>query len=394
MGLPGGEDACPVCGGDGFIQVLRQTEVPVHQNLVLRTQAAAVAIARGELDLRACQRCGFVYNAAFDASKLDYGPQYENTQLSSPAFQAYVTELVRHMVEERQVRNQSIVEVGCGKGGFLRALVAAERANNTGVGFDPSYIGPDVEFSGRLRFERRFYDSTCTDVPADVVVCRHVIEHVAAPLDLLRAIHTALDGHTGARVFLETPCVDWILRNTVIWDFFYEHCSLFTVQSLGTACARAGFSVQSARHVFGQQYLWLEATNAGTGDVDFDPGEIHELSSRFIQNYQDQVDRWRARVQTLAGAQTLAIWGAGAKGVTFANLIDPRAEYFACVVDVNPAKQGGWVAGTGHPIVAPSELAAYGVTTAVVLNPNYRVEVEAELRASQSVIEVLDIGRS
>src|SRR5207248_5296820 len=129
---------------------------------------------------------------AFDAALLRYGAQYDNTQLSSAVFKAYVQGLVRHLIDERQVRGAQIVEVGCGKGGFIRALVADPAANNTGIGFDPSYVGPELDADGRLRFERRYYDATCTDVPADVVVCRHVIEHVPEPVRLLRAIASAL----------------------------------------------------------------------------------------------------------------------------------------------------------------------------------------------------------
>ena len=50
-----------------------------------------------------------------------------------------------------------------------------------------------------------------------------------------------------------------------------------------------------------------------------------------------------------------------AKGVTIANLIDPTNELFACVVDLNPGKQGHFLAGTGHPIVGPHALQVSGV---------------------------------
>src|SRR5213078_3046347 len=95
-------------------------------------------------------------------------------------------------------------------------------------------------------------------LPADVVVCRHVIEHIPRPLDLLRAVRQAVAARPHARVCFETPCVEWVLRNQVVWDFFYEHCSLFSAASLATAFRAAGFEVTDVRHVFHGQYLWLE----------------------------------------------------------------------------------------------------------------------------------------
>jgi hypothetical protein len=61
-------------------------------------------------------------------------------------------------------------------------------------------------------------------------------------------------------------------------------------------------------------------------------------------------------------------------------------------VDINPAKQGGYVAGTGHPIIGPGGLADRGISAAVLLNPNYRDEIVAMLRELRLPIEVLDLG--
>jgi hypothetical protein len=58
--------ACPVCGSHDPEPFLSRRGVPVHHNLVMREQAAAVGIARGDLDYAACGDCGFVFNRAFD----------------------------------------------------------------------------------------------------------------------------------------------------------------------------------------------------------------------------------------------------------------------------------------------------------------------------------------
>src|SRR5262249_6952815 len=139
--------------------------------------------------------------------------------------------------------------------------------------------GPEVELDGRLRFARTFFDGTA-NVEADVVLCRHVIEHVVWPLELLRGVRSGLGGWGGPRVFFETPCLEWILRGQVIWDFFYEHCSLFTARSLTTALPRTGFTDVRVRHVFAGQYLWLEARageSGGEGDPDSLLGTQHSV---------------------------------------------------------------------------------------------------------------------
>lgn len=366
---------CPVCEDSRLISFLRRSQVPVHQNLVVDSQAVARSVTRGELNLEVCEDCGFVCNSAFDLSRLAYGKDYDNTQSCSAYFDAYLDGLVKDMVERQGVRNSTIVEVGCGKGQFLRKLASYPDAGNRGFGFDPSYTGSDTDLDGRLVFRRCYYDDTCTDVAADVVVCRHVIEHVPEPLVLLRSIRATLDHSPKARVFFETPCVEWILRNRVVWDFFYEHCSLFSAASLSLAFRRAGFVVERVEHIFGGQYLWLEA-RAGdeAATVVLSCPETVALARDYGANEEALRNRWLDRLLELKARGKVALWGAGAKGATFANLVDPDCAIIDCVVDLNPNKQGRYIPGTGHPIVAPAGLPVRCVRSAVLMNPNYRKE--------------------
>lgn len=380
--------SCPACG-DGDVEVfLTRLDVPVHQNLLLRTAGAAKSLARGELVMTVCRRCEFVFNAAFDAAKLQYGPDYENDQTCSPVFEGHVAQLVRMLVEEKGVRDSVIVEVGCGNGDLLRRLVSWPQSGNRGVGFDPSYRGPLSELGGRLSFRPRFYVPGADDVVPDVVVSRHVIEHIAEPRAFVESVLAATGGRP-VRIFLETPCVEWILRNGVIWDFFYEHCSLFTARSLAGLIRRNGLPVQSVKHVFGGQYLWLEAGgSADDGPVFNDDGLIAKAQA-FGAEEQRATERWRERVRALAQHDRLAIWGAGAKGVTFAGLVDPDATAFECLIDINPRKQGRFVPVTAHEILGFREAAARGVTRAILMNANYYDETVAMLHDAAVEIELI-----
>lgn len=383
---------CPVCTAPSEEPFLVRDPVPVHQNLIVRDALSARALRRGTLRLHGCHGCGFVFNAAFNPAQLSYGAAYDNTQSCSPAFERYLEQLADYVVSDRNVRDSFIVEIGCGKGGFLTALVDRDFGNH-GVGFDPSYVGPQTAAGGRLRFERRFYDATCGDLSADAVICRHVIEHIAQPVELLKVVRDTL-GTGPARVFFETPCVEWILRNEVVWDLFYEHCSYFTAASLSTAFERAGFAVDTVRHTFGGQYLWAEARPTVRQDpAPTRASEVPALAAAFAQHEATLVRALRARLAALARDGAVAIWGAAAKGVTLANLVDPDRELIACVVDLNPSKQGGYLPGTAHPIVSLAGLRDYGVRTAVLTNPNY-VEENAKLLREASVdVQLVDLMR-
>lgn len=392
--LSGGEighkNRCQVCGSQRLFLFLYRSGVPVHQNLVIKDPVEAINIARGELNFVCCDECGFVFNSAFDPSNLKYDAQYDNTQTVSPYFTDYVEGTVRRLVYEKGVRNCRIVEVGCGKGYFLKRLLE-EDADNVGYGFDPAYTGPELGLDGRLKFKRNFYDANSVNVPADVVICRHVIEHIQDPVGLLRIIRKALGRSPNARVFLETPCVEWILRNRIIWDFFYEHCSLFSPGSLTTLLETAGFEVISVDRVFGDQYLWVEAVLPEKRIlVTKRPGVVPQLARQFGQLETALVEAWRQKIYQLRKKGKIAIWGAGAKGVTLANLVDPKREMISCIVDLNPRKQGNYVPGTGHPIVDYRMLGQMEIATAILMNPNYREEIQTLLQKAGLHVNLVD----
>ncbi|MFN3461882.1 MAG: methyltransferase domain-containing protein [Oceanibaculum sp.] len=382
---------CPVCDGTDLTDFVNRGQVPTHQNLLMPDADTARDVVRGELDMCVCGHCGFVFNRSFDLSRVSYGPNYDNTQACSGYFDGYLDGLVADLVERHGVRDCTIVEVGCGKGHFLRKLVAYPGSGNRGLGFDPTYVGPERDLDGRLSFYRRFYDSQCAEMKADVVVCRHVIEHVPDPMTILHAVHSALAGSPTAKVYFETPCVEWILRNKVVWDFFYEHCSLFTENSLSLAFEQAGFTVRKVDHVFGGQYLWLEADlSKGAAAPSRAQPETMIMAKAYAKAEAGLSQQWRGLVKELRRQGKVALWGAGAKGATLANLIDLDRTLIDCVVDVNPGKQGRFIPGTGHPIVAPHDMPARGVHSAILMNPNYRDENLALLDSAGIDVQLID----
>jgi hypothetical protein len=72
------------------------------------------------------------------------------------------------------------------------------------------------------------------------------------------------------------------------------------------------------------------------------------------------------------------IWGSGSKGVAYLTTlgITDEIEY---VVDINPRKQGMFMAGSGHPIVGPDFLRDYRPDLVVVMNAIYTEEIRDHL---------------
>lgn len=384
------KSACPLCGATGSGVFLERRPSPLHLNLLCRTVEEAKALNSGQLAISLCTRCGFVFNAAFLPELMSYSPAYDNVQSHSPLFLQYLTELSDDLIDRYHLVDKTIVEVGCGKGEFLRLLCRGGR--NRGLGFDPSYIGPETAEQGAVHFVTEFYEGQQGDTPPDFVCCRHVIEHIPAPLEMIRGIREALGQHSTAVVYFETPNVEWIFEHTAFWDFFYEHCSYFTPESLKWALEMSGFLVLSIRSIFGGQYLGIEAKSRGTSsDPHLLPPKGAAGLEKQVRTFSDRVARkindCREQVVKFSRQGGCAVWGAAAKGVTFTNVIDPCVTDIKCVVDINPAKAGKYVPGTGHPIVSLDALGGrYRVAGLLSMNENYLLEQRAQL--SQVSLEI------
>jgi SAM-dependent methyltransferase len=384
---------CPICNSTEVRVFLERDHVPVLQNLVVNSGSAARVMPHGKLQMAICESCGFVFNRAFELGKFQYDESYDNSQTYSAIFEEHVCSLIQQLLNEWQGHEVRIVEVGCGKGLFLKRLIEAT-PDAIGYGFDSTYAGPLVDLDGRLRFYRRYYETADGDIGANVVICRHVIEHIPDPLELLTTIRQTLTAVPGAKVYFETPCVRWILTNQAIWDLFYEHCSYFSAQSLTTTFRVAGFEVESVRHVFGGQYLWLEATVARdrTEGVETSADNLATLVQEFANNEIKIRSLIASHLQTAVNKGEVALWGAGAKGVTLANLVDPQGELIRCIVDLNPRKQGHYLPGTGHPIVDYRRLPNLGITTVINMNSNYYAENLNLLNAAQIDVNLVDLA--
>ena len=105
-------------------------------------------------------------------------------------------------------------------------------------------------------------------------------------------------------------------------------------------------------------------------------------AGRFAEMQSERAESARRRVRALRGK--VAVWGAGAKGVTFTNTVDPDGTLVHCVIDINTKKQGGFLPVTAHPIVSPVDAKARGVKSVVIMNPNYRQEIRAHDRDARS----------
>jgi len=339
----------------GFYELFNQSKVPLFQNKVFVSEDEAKKSPVGEVKLVQSKATGFVYNFLFDDSIMNYDENYHNEQSNSGYFMSH-QQNVFNLIDSFGLHGKKIVEIGCGKAHFFNIV---KKMGYDIIGFDPAYEGDDKNIV-------KDYFSEKYSIEGDVIILRHTLEHIANPHTFLKEIAKA-NNYKGY-IFIEVPTFDWILKKRAFWDIFYEHCNYFTEKTLGFM-----FNEAKTGELFNGQYIFCYAKLSDLKD---------KLTSTNIDkidalNFLDTLSKWKLKVES--GTNT-CIWGAGAKGSTFVNLIDPLKQKIRAVIDINPEKQNKYIAVTGHPIYKPEMLLELNCDTLIVMNENYLSEIKDQLR--------------
>lgn len=376
--------ACQSCASSRLEIFYEVKGVPSNSCLLMESYEDAIEYPKGDIALAFCQDCGFIFNAAFDPILTEYSSRYEETQAYSPTFNRFHRALAEDLIERYDLRHKRLTEIGCGKGEFLTLL--CELGENSGVGFDPSYK-PERNRSTaaeHITFIQDFYSERYAKYCGDFVCCKMTLEHIPNVSEFVKMIRQSIGDKPSTIIFFQVPEAGAILREFRFWDIYYEHCSYFTSESLRQLFTSSAFCVLDVATDYGNQYLSIEARPAAFEETapSTRTEQIEELHKRvmdFRSKCQGRIRYWRERLRSCAqGGKRVVLWGSSSKGVSFLTTLGIKRE-IDYVVDINPYRQGKFMPGSGHKIVAPEYLKSCCPDLVVLLNPIYRDEIQEML---------------
>jgi SAM-dependent methyltransferase len=371
---------CPVCRSTGTQTIYRLDCIPVHSCVLLPSAEAARAFPRRDLELAFCEDCGFIFNHIFDEAVMDYSTEFEESQHFSYTFSSFARSFARDIATRCETRGKRILEIGCGKGEFLVDLCNMGEA--TGLGIDPAYRSDPGRSpsNGKVAFIAELFDLRHTTLSADIVLCRHTLEHIGPVDRFTRTIREMIGARDDVWVVFETPDVKRVLREGAFWDIYYEHCSYFSPGTHAMLFRLQAFGVVSLDLAYDNQYIIQYALPAGRPTrpslpLEADLAELRQLAVTFAKRVRTVQDLWRERIGAAhADGKRVMLWGGSSKAVSFLTTLRLGSEVDA-VVDINPYRQHKFTPGTGHPIVAPQSLARQPPDIVIVMNPMYLTEV-------------------
>jgi len=98
-----------------------------------------------------------------------------------------------------------------------------------------------------------------------------------------------------------------------------------------------GFEAE-VKLVYGNQYMWVRAQKGSRNSKsEFNSECISRLALRYMEEKSKLINEWRQKLIARKALGSLAIWGAAAKGQTFAS--EFGLELIDCAIDTSDAKQ-------------------------------------------------------
>jgi SAM-dependent methyltransferase len=354
---------CRLCGSANLVSALLFERMPRNIQRLL-TQEELTADRPIRVEVFRCDICSFVQLQA--QLEEDYYDDYLMTASHSAQMQAYQAEQARDFVSRFDLRNKVVMEAGCGDGNFLSHLASAGARV---VGVEPSKTYRRLASPRGFPIEDGYIGATrdVRGAPFDGFVSRQVLEHVPLIHDYLQGIRRSL--RAGAFGLVEVPSLEKALADRRFYDFFPDHLNYFSLSTLRLALEMNGFDVLELEFGMFDEYNVAIVKNPGTVS---------------LEGIQDATDTLSREIESFIRArkalgETIAIWGAGGKGLSVMSAADVSG--VDLLIDSDPNKQGFYAPLSHLKVQSPELLREMKVDAIIVTAMAYRNEI---LRALKS----------
>ena len=386
---------CRHCEGAEFIPFLDLGLAP-PSNSYLAPEDLARPERRYPLVIRTCTACwltqtedfadreeffsgDYAYFSSFSKTWLDHAKAY--VEAMRARFGLGADSLVAEVAANDGYLLQYVKALGIPCYGIEPTHGTAEAARGRGIDIVEDFFGRDL--AGKLAGEGR---------QADLVAANNVLAHVPDINDFVAGFATLLKP-AGVATF-EFPHILEMVRGNQFDTAYHEHysyLSLLAVERIFRENGLAVFDVETTPHHGGSLRVYACRAECGAHQATPAVAGMIETERRagldgeaFYAGFQARAEAARDAFrgfldQAHADGETVAAYGAAAKGNTLLNFAGATARDIAFVVDRNPAKQGRFMPGSHIPIVDEERLISEQPDKVVILPWNIETEIRTQL---------------
>ena len=213
-------NTCIACGFHITHELYHPSDQPLSVLNLPKTRDDARNALRFPMNFHVCANCGHIFNVEFDYYRIPYEDDSNLMYNKAKMWGGYLETLVDRLVSDHDAGGKTLVDIGCGDGGFLKILLDRNLGNRC-IGFEPGVEAINAEKNG-LKVYRDYFIPR-RDLPRttpDFLVCRHVIEQMNNPREFVSEIAYWCSLYGVSPLFVaEVPRIDNAIAQGRINDF-------------------------------------------------------------------------------------------------------------------------------------------------------------------------------
>ncbi len=319
------------------------------------------------LRLMQCSGCGLIQ---LDTTEAHYYRDVIRSGGYSTTMHKLRHEQYKRFLELCPLKGKKIIEVGCGRGEFLRIWREdGFPVNAYGIENDLELV--KVAKEDGLSVEAKFAEDESivfANGPFDGFCSFNYLEHQPYPGKMLRSIYNNLKDN--AYGLITVPAWEYILEQESYYELIRDHIAYYDQNSFRLLLENNGFQVISLKKV--NRDTW-EAIVAKKTRIDVGPmiRNRDTLKQEFV-NIMESLHKSEGK---------LAVWGASHQGLTILSSMKLGTEV-AYVIDSAPFKQGRYTIGSHIRIVAPEYIKEEPVQAIIIIAPGYTEEISTMIKSN------------
>lgn len=378
---------CPVCNGESTIIVYQNPKQPIFsQGLV--PKKTKIFMKKKKLSISFCSQCNHVFNTSRDLSELDelYKKFYTYipSNLSQPDID-FKKELAQFL--SSRCRKGRVLEIGSHDGYFLHLL------NMFGwkcEGIDPSPASEVAMEKYSLKILKEYFSSKFYDQKFDLVVLRHILEHVDDPISFILDIKNVLKER--GYIFVEVPNLMKSIKERNYHDFYFEHLSYFTPPFLKNLLINCGFNITEVMTMRNDEVICCLSKNT----TNSKKLRKQDIARALIKNRNDltlfkELTQFSEESKSLkeilsfihkslAKRERWVVWGAGAAGINLISSLGLTEKEIEFAIDSDRNKWGRFLPGSGLRVYSPKLIKEKTIHVVFIISNLYQNEIKENLK--------------
>lgn len=324
------------------------------------------------LKIKVCDQCWLVQTEDYTQVDELFNPDYAYFSSTSTSWVAHAARYAEQMTRQlRLTKDSLVIEVASNDGYLLKNFLMAgipclgiEPTASTAAAAEALGIPVMHEFFG----EQCGQQLTATGKQADLIVGNNVYAHVPDINDFTQGLKAALK--PSGTITLEFPHLMRLIEHNQFDTVYHEHfsyLSLFTVQRIFKAAGLRVWNVEELPTHGGSLRIYGCHAKDARETMSVVSTMLAEEAQRGLQtlstyeNFQVKANRVKDSflaflLQQKCAGNTVAAYGAAAKGNTLLNYAGVKPDLLPFVCDAAIAKQGKFMPGSHIPILAPAVL--------------------------------------